>query len=38
MVSGEPVVDAIVNSPRGVADRPNEPQRLIRAVVVKRKG
>jgi peptidyl-prolyl cis-trans isomerase B (cyclophilin B) len=38
LVSGEPVVDAIVNSPRGVADRPNEPQRLIRAVVVKRKG
>ncbi|MHC4263630.1 MAG: peptidylprolyl isomerase [Planctomycetota bacterium] len=36
VISGLDVVDRIVTSPRGAQDRPNEPQQLVRAVVVKR--
>jgi peptidyl-prolyl cis-trans isomerase B (cyclophilin B) len=34
LVSGYEALDAIVNSPRGQMDRPNEPQKIIKATVI----
>jgi peptidyl-prolyl cis-trans isomerase B (cyclophilin B) len=38
LVSGLEVVDKIVNTPRGANDKPNQPQTIVKATVVKKAG